>query len=61
MTRQINPRDSEGRRHGVWKSYHKDGTLMWRYHYLHGEAHGLWERYQPDGTPKWKDYHLTIK
>ena len=50
-----------GREHGIWEKYHKDGTLMWRGNYFHGELHGLWEWYWEDGIIWLKEkYHHGI-
>ena len=50
--------DSEGRRHGVWEGYYRNGTLSWRRHYHQGREHGVWEEYYPNGTLGWRgNYH----
>jgi len=53
MTALINQTDPEGRSHGVWEKYNEDGTLRWRYNYLHGELHGVCVNYRSDGTLWW--------
>ena len=50
MTELINQVDQEGREHGIWEKYHKNGTLMCRGNYRHGEFHGVWEWYYGDGS-----------
>jgi antitoxin component YwqK of YwqJK toxin-antitoxin module len=60
MTRQVNQRDLEGKLHGVWEYYYRDGTV-WRCRFVHGKSIGLWENYYADGTSSWKDYYLSIK
>jgi antitoxin component YwqK of YwqJK toxin-antitoxin module len=57
MTEPINQYDSEGRPHGVWERYRKDGTLWWRNHYLHGKLHGLSVNYYEAGTLSWRRHH----
>jgi antitoxin component YwqK of YwqJK toxin-antitoxin module len=54
MTPQVNQKDSQGRRHGVWKNYYEDGTLKLKRHYLHGAPHGVWEDYRPNGNLWWR-------
>jgi antitoxin component YwqK of YwqJK toxin-antitoxin module len=61
MTEEINQRDTQGRRQGVWEEYYENGSLWWRVHYHHGELQGLWESYLSDGTPLDKTYYLRIK
>ena len=58
MTGQINTRDSEGRRHGVWEHYWSNGTLWWREHYYQGKFHGICEHYHSDGTLSWRYRYL---
>jgi uncharacterized protein len=50
MKQKLNQLDAEGRRHGLWKSYHPNGTTQWGANYHHGKLHGLWEFYYNDGT-----------
>jgi antitoxin component YwqK of YwqJK toxin-antitoxin module len=63
MREQINQRDAEGRRHGVWEEYWSNGTLEWRVNYHHGKEHGVWEEYRSDGTLMWRAHwhHGTKK
>ena len=61
MTGEVNQRDSKGEGHGRWEHYYKNGALMWRGHYLHGEPYGLFGCYWSDGTIRWKEYFLKIK
>ena len=61
MKAQINQRDLQGKKHGVWEDYRADGTLSWRAHYHHGKEHGLWEWYNRDGTLQWRaHYHHGV-
>ncbi len=62
MKEQMNQRDAEGRRHGLWEDYRSDGTVQWRGHYHHGKQHGLWEWYRSDGTLRWREHlHHGVK
>ena len=62
MTSGINQKDSEGRRHGMWKIpvfYH-----IYFGQYLHGQKYGLWQCYTEKGSfigSDYKTYHLLIK
>ncbi len=46
---QINQKDKQGLRHGVWERYHS-GTLKWRRNFHHGKRHGVLEDYYHNGT-----------
>lgn len=42
--------DGDGRRHGAFKSWTRDGTLHGESHYDHGRVHGKNVNFHPDGT-----------
>jgi hypothetical protein len=42
--------DADGRRHGAFKSWTRDGTLHGESHYDHGRVHGKNVNFHPDGT-----------
>jgi hypothetical protein len=42
--------DAEGRRHGAFRSWTRDGTLHGESHYDHGRVHGKNINFHPDGT-----------
>ncbi|MEO8552357.1 MAG: hypothetical protein ABI678_20410, partial [Kofleriaceae bacterium] len=42
--------DAEGRRHGAFRSWTRDGTLHGESHYDHGAVHGKNLNFHPDGT-----------
>ncbi|MEO6777540.1 MAG: hypothetical protein ABI467_31730 [Kofleriaceae bacterium] len=42
--------DAEGRRHGAFRSWTRDGALHGESHYDHGRVHGMNVNFHPDGT-----------
>ena len=42
--------DGDGRRHGAYRSWTRDGRLHGESHYVHGKVHGKNINYHPDGT-----------
>ena len=55
----INQRDSEGRRHGVWTGLHAD--IIWKGRFHHGKLNGLLEWYSKYGIAYIKTHYLLIK
>ena len=46
----INQLDSQGKPHGVWEDYWKNGKVRRIRHYYNGKEHGVWEQYNANGT-----------
>jgi antitoxin component YwqK of YwqJK toxin-antitoxin module len=62
MKELINQHDLEGRPHGLWEDYWRNGTLWYRGHWHHGRRHGVWERYHSDGTLWWEEkWHHGVR
>jgi len=55
--------DDEGRRQGIWKKYHKNGTLMSIHNWKDDKRVGVCEHYDEDGNLRiqktWKDGEVT--
>jgi antitoxin component YwqK of YwqJK toxin-antitoxin module len=61
MREEINQRDTQDRRQGVWERYYENSSLWWRARFLHGNPHRVCEWYSRNGTLYQKDYFLNIK
>jgi len=61
MTKQINQKDSQGRRHGVWRGYYLGGAPCWEGFWDHGRLKGLFIYRDHEGIPINKRYSLNIK
>ena len=46
----VGPVDKDGRRHGVYRSWNRDGVLHGECSYEHGKLHGNNINFHPDGT-----------
>jgi antitoxin component YwqK of YwqJK toxin-antitoxin module len=55
--KQINQKDEQGLRHGVWENHYPDDTLSWRKNFCHGVSHGICESYFSDGTLWWREHY----
>ena len=46
----INRYDNNGRKHGVWKYFYADGTIMTEGTFKHGQENGYFKEYDKDGN-----------
>ena len=45
MSKNIEPINDKGQRHGYWEYYHPNGTLMYKGNYVNGNRYDYWESY----------------
>lgn len=55
MQNNLNQRDSQSRKHGLWESYWNSGQIWVRTEYVHGKRHGPCIGYYRDGTLMYKE------
>jgi len=47
---QINQKDSEGKKHGLWEKRYENGETQYRGKFEHGEPVGIFRRFYDDGS-----------
>jgi len=56
-SKNIEPRNSKGKAHGLWKTYYRNGKPEFKGHYDNGNRHGYWEDCYDDGDVFYKGYY----
>lgn len=46
---ELNRKDSQGKKHGIWKLYHKNGKIKEEAYYFHGKQEGIVKNYNNKG------------
>ena len=57
-SKDITPYNEQGKRHGYWEYYHKNGQLWFKGNYVNGNRHGYWEDYWSNGQLIDKTYYI---
>ena len=59
MNKDLKPINNNGKPHGIWKMYNKDGQLAFKCNYINGVQVGLSKYYDDNGKLAFKCYYIN--
>lgn len=59
MKKDMKPINEKEQAHGYWKSYHTNGEVWYKGHYINGNFNGYWVWYDYEGKICNKEYHIN--